>query len=148
MVETRRQERFNLENFIVQKGSFENMMKRRQEKVDLGLVIIPISLQINSNTIISANALLDSGATDNFISFKFAKEFKTFNNVIYTCNGKGVSFISRETKTIKSRVGNKISDIKMITINTQYDVILGLPWFKDNKPNIDWDNPTRVQSWF
>jgi predicted aspartyl protease len=150
MVETRRQKLFNLKTFSGKKVLIKQMMQRSRLPRQAGSVIIPISLQINSNTIIVADALLDSGASVNVINSKFAKEFKiplekeTRNLNVFMSDGTVVSSVSRKTETIKSRVGNKMTT----TPHIDDQVILGLPWLKDNKPNIDWDNPTRVQSWF
>lgn len=163
MVETRRQKHFELKKFGAKKIWFQRMMQQRRlnesqqhlKDIGLGLIIIPISLQTNNNTIIVANALLDCGATDNLINSTFAKEFniplqKERKKIGFLlADGSMVSSVSRKTREIKSRVGNKISNIKMTsTCHVSNEVVLGIPWLRDNKPNIDWENPTKIESWF
>ena len=92
--------------------------------------------------------LVDSGATDNFISTRIMKQMKigslrfkkprTMWNVDGTHNRAG---IITDFVDLQVRCGSETKDMKfLVTDLGEDDVILGYPWLAAFQPNIDWKN--------
>ena len=93
-----------------------------------------------------AVALLDSGATENFINFKYAQKMdllirrlpqeRRLFNVDGTPNKAGTLKYYTDVNT---RTGTKITRLRyFLTDLGENQVILGYPWFASAQPRIDW----------
>ena len=111
--------------------------------------ILPVSLKNSSDSVIETFALIDSGATANFINESFVSE-----------NGFSVSSleIPRKLKVVDGRsissgdVKNSVSSDMSIGLNHKekitlyvaqigrFPLILGIPWLKIHAPQICWDS--------
>jgi hypothetical protein len=110
-------------------------------------IIIPVSLKDMSNQYVPTFALIDSGATSNFVneSFVFDKSFPLkllpIPRVLKVVDGRTISS-GKVTHSVSSEfsIGNKHKE--RITLNVasigQFPIILGLPWLKLHSPQIDW----------
>ena len=107
----------------------------------------PITAKVKGrNKIIESRLLLDSGATGNFINSAFAKKHKLLlypldqpvltRNVDGTPNQNGTmthfTWIQYQLKNVPRL------ERLLVTGLGNHDIILGLPWFKENNPLIDW----------
>src|SRR5712672_1617853 len=93
-----------------------------------------------------APALLDSGATENFISLTYAKWLKLpFKRLPYERPLLNVDGTTNKTGSLKFYVdlqvqtGTKCTSMRFfLTDLGHHRVILGYPWFAANQPRIDW----------
>jgi len=93
-----------------------------------------------------APALLDSGATENFISLTYAKWLKLpFKCLPYERPLLNVDGTTNKTGSLKFYVdlqvqtGTKCTSMRFfLTDLGHHRVILGYPWFAANQPKIDW----------
>src|SRR5712672_2349473 len=93
-----------------------------------------------------APALLDSGATENFISLTYAKWLKLpFKRLPYERPLLNVDGTTNKTGSLKFYVdlqvqmGTKRTSMRFfLTDLGHHRVILGYPWFAANQPKIDW----------
>jgi len=103
--------------------------------------------KIDTHEGISVKALLDSGATELFISKKYAEkgDFKLIKlekpilvkNVDGTGNSRGV--LLYEVKVNVYFKGH-VERVKMDVCNLEkIEVILGIPWLQTYNPEIDWE---------
>jgi hypothetical protein len=94
--------------------------------------------------------LVDSGATDNFISEKLLKRMKigklrlqkprTIWNIDGTHNKDGTI---KDFVDLQVRVGPKIQDMKFLVTNLGEDkIVLGYPWLAAFQPKINWKEAT------
>ena len=91
-------------------------------------------------------ALLDSGATENFISYKLAKALRlpikklTQERQLYNVDGtlnKAGSL--KHCVDLHTRTGDKRTTLQyFLTDLGENQVILGYPWFASAQPRIDW----------
>jgi hypothetical protein len=95
-----------------------------------------------------ARALVDSGATNNFLDAHFARK-ANIKQEPYTGKGQLVRLGNGSTCLAPSSARNIPLDIKRNSIQLdfeimslgRYDAILGMPWFVAANPNIDWTVP-------
>jgi len=93
-----------------------------------------------------APALLDSGATENFMSLTYAKWLKLpFKRLPYKRPLFNVDGTTNKTGSLKYytdlqvQTGIKRTDMRFFLTNLgDHKVILGYPWFAANQPKIDW----------
>src|SRR5712672_535985 len=93
-----------------------------------------------------APALLDSGATENFMSLTYAKWLKLpFKRLPYERPLLNVDGTTNKTGSLKYytdlqvQTGTKRTDMRFFLTNLgDHKVILGYPWFAANQPKIDW----------
>jgi len=93
-----------------------------------------------------APALLDSGATKNFMSLTYAKWLKLpFKRLPYERPLFNIDRTTNKTGSLKYYVdlqiqmGTKRTDMRFfLTDLGDHKVILGYPWFAANQPKIDW----------
>src|SRR5712671_6124373 len=93
-----------------------------------------------------APALLDSGATENFMSLTYAKWLKLpFKCLPYERPLLNVDGTTNKTGSLKYytdlqvQTGTKCTDMRFfLTDLGDHKVILGYPWFAANQPKIDW----------
>src|SRR5712672_2382596 len=93
-----------------------------------------------------APALLDSGATENFMSLTYAKWLKLpFKRLPYERPLFNVDGTTNKTGSLKYytdlqvQTGIKRTDMRFFLTNLgDHKVILGYPWFAANQPKIDW----------
>ena len=91
--------------------------------------------------------LIDSGASDNFISKSFIKdtsinseEMKSSSTTEVSSFDGSISSINKVVKNVDLIIGeyvDKIECIKVLDI-AAYDVILGMPWLEKYNPSIDY----------
>lgn len=109
-----------------------------------------IEIRINlCNTIISTHALLDSGASGNFISASLVSS----NNIpvipkkipedLRLATGLlSSSPVSSETISLEIHIGDHKESTSFDITNLAFPIILGLPWFKRHNPVVDWVQET------
>src|SRR5712671_4354323 len=93
-----------------------------------------------------APALLDSGATENFMNLTYAKWLKLpfkclpYERPLLNVNGTTNKMGSLKYYTdLQVQTGTKRTDMRFfLTDLGDHKVILGYPWFAANKPKIDW----------
>ncbi|KAG1364979.1 hypothetical protein G6F61_013527 [Rhizopus arrhizus] len=93
-------------------------------------------------------ALIDSGASANYIHpkiIKFADSFRTVNDqAVETANGEQTMITGEATCTMKVKGEGKdfIDTFKAFVFESKFDVILGNEWLKRVKPRPDWFEST------
>src|SRR5712675_1744759 len=93
-----------------------------------------------------APALLDSGATENFMSLTYAKWLKLpFKRLPYERPLLNVDGTTNKTGSLKfyidlqMQTGTKHTNLRFFLMDLgHHRVILGYPWFAANQPKIDW----------
>ena len=110
--------------------------------------LLRLPVQVNG---VLAYALLDCGATSNFISTEFCKR----NNITFIptdTNDKTVSSVEFGNGVTEAPAGTLNGEIVYMTASLpfsermdmvvqslpRYDLILGLPWFMQHEPNMQW----------
>lgn len=102
-------------------------------------------LSSDNNKHRTIRALLDTGASSNFVSPKVLDSNTKriplqFNHKVQTANGQ-VSCI-KEKVELKLVVGGVTQQVKAYVFDTKFDVILGQHWFKQYKPVPNWSQGT------
>jgi transposase InsO family protein len=107
------------------------------------------TIEITINQTIKTTALLDSGSSQNFIQFDLVNKhqlptkLKEHQLSITLADGhpaRGGS-ITHETKLLDVQIQDYKQAIKFDVLpKSKYPVILGLPWFKAYKPQVDWNS--------
>ena len=100
-------------------------------------------------------AMLDSGATGNFISKKLVEtmKFDTVRKSIPTsvrlADGRIMQTISHSTNRLVLRLGNwdTLVTFDILDIHN-FDVIIGVPWLYEHNPDINWFTGTVLQRLF
>jgi hypothetical protein len=90
--------------------------------------------------------LIDSGATDNFISDKLLKrmkigkiEFQKPRNIWNIDGTQNKAGIITHFVDLQVRVGSRIEDMKFLVTDLGEDeIVLGYPWLAAFQPKIDW----------
>ncbi|OIR56592.1 MAG: uncharacterized protein A8A55_2659, partial [Amphiamblys sp. WSBS2006] len=104
----------------------------------------PIVIQGEINGM-KIKALVDSGASENFITNKCAREARiriskmgTTKTVVFADGRKAP--INRQATGISMKWGNGVSKLKAMVLDriSQYDLVLGMPWLVKENPQIDW----------
>ena len=114
---------------------------------------IPTLLQ-SSHSKAERQVLVDSGATDNFISEQLLKRMKigkadlpkprTIWNIDGTHNKAGTI---KHYVDLQVRCGDKIEDMKFLVTNLGEDeLVLGYPWLAAFQPKINWKLATLDES--
>jgi hypothetical protein len=125
-----------------------NLTTKRYEQAGYE-TYIAIPLQVNGRRTV---ALLDTGATANFISKSFAGKTrislqkKKQSYQLTVANGEGMpnsKGITYETTPIRITIQqhNEVLKFDVLEMAT-HDFILGMPWLKMNNPIIDWNKKT------
>jgi hypothetical protein len=118
-------------------------------RIDRKSIYIPLSfkpIKTESRTV-EEDALADTGASGKFIDERYSKKLGLpriplkepldVYNVDGTQNKKGtITHYTRIPITIGERT---TQEELMITGLGRQKIILGLPWFRENNPDIDWD---------
>jgi len=114
--------------------------------------LILVQARIANKSVI---ALLDSGATHNFVSSAFCErhglELKTSSSVshVQLANGKSQKSMGR-LRDVRISVGqSKVMQdlVAMPMRDEEFEVILGKPWLSEVNPSIDWtSNEVRIGS--
>jgi hypothetical protein len=111
---------------------------------------LPLHLKLDGNRDIKTNALIDSGATANFIHHRIVRKYGL------QCTPLRKPITVRNADNTLNRIGkltHKLVTSMMVDGKTQSvhffvshigedDFILGYPWLATNNPNIDWKNAT------
>ena len=109
-------------------------------------VIIKIHLHGNQGTV-TINAIIDSGATEDFIDQEICDEHRiktvkaTNAREIYLTDGKPsamgpVTHIAKVPMDINSH--RKFATFQVANLQ-HHEVILGMPWLKEHNPTINWN---------
>ena len=93
-----------------------------------------------------ATALLDSGATENFMNLSYAKwlklpikELAQPRKLFNVDNTENVSGELKHYTDLQVQTGSKITKLRFfLTHIGEQKAILGYPWFAANQPKIDW----------
>jgi predicted aspartyl protease len=121
-----------------------NRMKCQTVKMDQNN-IAQIKIKINGKERLT---LIDSGASENFISRKLADEIgvksKTMKTVEITKFDGSTEKYRIGRNLIKYRVNDKNyqEEFTIIEMGQDCEVILGYPWLKKHNPKIDWQKKT------
>ena len=94
-----------------------------------------------------ATALLDLGATENFMNLSYAKwlklpikEFDQPRKLFNVDNTENISGELKHYTDLQVQTGSKITKLRFfLTHLDEQKAILGYPWFAANQPKIDWE---------
>ena len=120
---------------------------------DSGPIVMQVSLLLGNGNIIQTRALVDSGATANFIHpdiLKLRGEADLLDSSLQfkLANGESVTTDRGLNNVLVQATGKDESQSEVRTdflvMNVSYPVILGLPWFQEAMPVIDWQSRTVV----
>lgn len=113
-----------------------------------GHLILPLSLAMNSQPPLSTFALLDPGATSNFIDQTFCLKHnlsmvkKDHPVQLHVIDGRPIVIVSGDiTHSVQTQafLGGHQQTIKFdVTTLGTYPVILGTPWLRQQNPDISW----------
>ena len=94
-----------------------------------------------------AKILLDCGATGNFISRKYVATHKLPTSSrtpldITLADGRTQETCATRTNPFNLHMGSYSTwtGLDLTTLNSDYDIILGMPWLTETNPKIDWVN--------
>ena len=92
-----------------------------------------------------ARILIDCGATGDFISHDYVSTHKIPTSSrtpleITLADGETQETCTSRTKPFKLRIGpySIKTCFDLTTLNSDYDIILGMPWLAEDNPHIDW----------
>ncbi len=114
-------------------------------------LLIPIKLYF-AHQVLSTQAMIDSGATGNFISQEIISKhqlptvLKDTPEMLKVIDGTPISSGSITSNTPMLKLGISLGEttfsntVTLDIIPMKYPVILGLPWLKKHDPVIDWKN--------
>ena len=109
-------------------------------------IIIPVQIKNQFGFFVSALAMIDSGATSNFMHPQFSTRYhiklarKAEPQILEVVDGRPISSgdVTHEARKVRLDFGNVHSEL--ITFNIanigQFPIILGLPWLKCHDPHI------------
>jgi len=106
---------------------------------------VTINVQINKKRFV---AMIDSGATGNFMSQKVFDKLgidgiqKKKAEPIMSLNDQEMTApVTTESGNLTMTIGDHIETINFdITELGPLDIVLGMPWFREHNPEIDWEN--------
>ena len=108
------------------------------------LLTLPLTLT-PPDKIIHTQALLDSGASGNFISNNFVDRYDLSTKIkprpfmVTLADGReSKQQVNSETFEIPTTIGINTSDLVFDVTTLRHDVILGMPWLQLTNPTIDW----------
>lgn len=108
-------------------------------------LVVPTKLQVDKVTTYPS-ALVDSGATSNFINHRFVDKHhlptqpRAFPLPVQDIDGRRLGVLDKEVNG-KLRMGNHEENITFDVAPTgRYPLVLGLPWMKTHEPSIQWKN--------
>ncbi|KIV98295.1 uncharacterized protein PV09_09860, partial [Verruconis gallopava] len=100
----------------------------------------------------STMAMIDSGATADFLSSRYAREWdlplrkKKDPYPLITADGTPIAsdqgMVEYETTVDMTMLGKKVRRTFDVTNIGDSDIILGLSWLQDERPHIDWSTLT------
>ena len=96
----------------------------------------------------TAQALVDSGAGENYISRAWIKEHhvptrgKENPYEVTVASGTVMEQIRSEVPALYMEINNHREQINLDVLKTHHDVILGMPWLQQHQPQIDWVRAT------
>lgn len=108
-------------------------------------ITVPISISSNSRfNSIHTHALVDSGATGNFISSDLVSKHSLPSLLrskpvrVTTVEGCPLQdgLVTHDTH-ITLQIGDHSESLSLAIVNTPYPVILGVPWLKHHNPLVD-----------
>ena len=108
------------------------------------LFIFPVTLENN----VSATTLLDSGASKEFISSDFVKKYnlpvQPLSNKLRIILADGRTVVATQQCLVTFTVNSTqfVRTCVVINMNISYDIILGMSFFFDVNPSIDWSKKT------
>ena len=95
--------------------------------------------------VVHARALVDSGATENFVSRKWVETHDVFRRYLNGCRrislaaGEAMISIREETEEMTMTIGKHEDTIRFLVVPGLHDsVILGKAWLDKHNPAIDW----------
>jgi hypothetical protein len=114
---------------------------QRDEKI-----ILEVTIQAKNNKIHNTTAMVDCGATENFIDKDYTEQIKIrldkkkIPRRVLAVDGREITSgpVTHDT-SVELIINNHREKIKLhcITIGNS-PIIMGLPWLKQHNPNIDW----------
>ncbi len=96
----------------------------------------------------TASALIDTGATHNFISRQAVekaglKPIKRLSSAVSLINGAELPIAGVYRETLRITDGNKETRLQTVTLRCVdlhgFDIVLGMPWSTGAKPVFHWD---------
>jgi hypothetical protein len=96
----------------------------------------------------TASALIDTGATHNFISRQAVekaglKPIKRLSSAVSLINGAELPIAGVYRETLRITDGNKETRLQSVTLRCVdlhgFDIVLGMPWTTAAKPVFHWD---------
>ncbi|KAI2644696.1 Retrotransposon-like protein 1 [Labeo rohita] len=118
-------------------------------------VVMSVKLSVNNRTI-EVDALIDSGAAGNFMSYDFAQRNylpltpNTSHLAVEALDGRPLEEerVSALTEDIIMQVGNHHSETLRfyVIFSPNHQLILGLPWLRKHDPHISWSRG-EIQHW-
>ncbi len=106
-------------------------------------MIVPGSI-LGNGAELPAQVLLDTGCTSMVVSDTFAHDngIKVQNLAttvtMYLADGEDPVSILKVTDMLELKMLGRKFKARFLVAPVKYDVILGLPWFEDHNPQIDW----------
>ena len=123
---------------VLSKGAQQELLAT----VDEGQLFLVVEIKGES-----IRALIDSGATGNFVSPKVVGDngwetrVKEEPYTLYLVDGEEASSGQVEVETlplVMAAKGQHLEDIQLDVTEMSHDIILGMPWIRKHNPQIDW----------
>ncbi len=111
------------------------------------LLFVPIEVY-SKKKLITTYALLDSGASGNFISKEFVKSNQLSSITlaeaipVSQADGSKSKAINSYVLDMPMKINEHSECLTALVIDTPHPIILGLVWLKEHNPNIDFKNKT------
>lgn len=139
--------RLDLDDMTLGTTSFPSSLKASDAEID-NKIIVPIKIRYPIPTSARVTALVDSGASSNFISHSLFQKLKLrkFAKAIQPIDVHSAFEERNQTRFIinlKYRIGNTpFSSTFFVIDKLSQDVILGIPFIKKFSKHINWDQST------
>ena len=98
-----------------------------------------------NNTVIKV--LIDSGASDNYVSAKLANSIASMitmvdgdSREVEVANGE--STVVNKEAYMELNIGGYVCDVRAFVFPTKFDLILGRSWLQEHEPTPNWSNDT------